>query len=293
MLAAPLVFIKNSNSAKAFKKVAGKISGTTHVNCIVILGKICLSFVSISKTCTKVFTSMPVKTELNDQQSPMRTTSYKYGKILPNMVFTTIPRLMVLSLIFALSSDEPQYLIFYLPYIFGFLVLYGLCFLGLKISLKKKEETLRSDKFFFLGFFTSIISPCIIGSIDSKFFKWSSIMSSVFHALALGVLLLMSFVSPNLIFDPDMTEAKEKYDSWNKTASTDVCQPQKLEDYPKVEDQAASFQIYCYILIPIILLSIPLSYLMHYLYKKENISLIVKNMIDSSNIDRLKAYLNK
>ena len=239
---------------------------------------------------------MPVKTELNDQQSPMRTTSYKYGKILPNMVFTTMPRLMVLSLIFALSSHEAQYLIFYLPYIFGFLVLYGLCFLCLKISLKKKEETLRSDKFFFLGFFTSIISPCIIGSIDSKFFKLSSIMSSIFHALALGVLLLMSFVSPKLIFDPDMTEAKEKFDSWNKTASTErtgICPPQSTQDYPKVEDQAASFQIYCYILIPIILLSIPLSYLMHYLYKKENISLIVKNMIDSSNIDRLKAYLNK
>ena len=31
MLAAPLVLIINSNLAKAFKKVAGKISGTTHV----------------------------------------------------------------------------------------------------------------------------------------------------------------------------------------------------------------------------------------------------------------------
>ena len=239
---------------------------------------------------------MPVKTELNDKQSPMRTTSFKYGKIFPNMIFTTLPRLMVLSLIFALSSGDSQYLVFYLPYIFGFLVLYGLCFVGLKISMKKKDETLRSDEFFFLGFFTSIISPCIIGSIDSKFFKWSSIMSSIFHALFLGCMLIVSFVNPKLTFDPDTTEATEKWERYinsSKKNYTENCPPQDPTTYPKPEAQAASFQIYCYILLPIILLSILVSYLMHYLYKKENISLIVKNMIDSSNIDRLKSYLNK
>ena len=239
---------------------------------------------------------MPVKTELNDKQSPMRTTSFKYGKIFPNMIFTTLPRLMVLSLIFALSSTNR--LNFYLPYIFGFLVLYGLCFVGLKISMKKKDETLRSDEFFFLGFFTSIISPCIIGSIDSKFFKWSSIMSSIFHALFLGVMLIMSFFDPNLIIDPVPIEAEEKWQKYQEDKNNYhndswTCPPQNTDTYPKVPAQAESFQIYCYILLPIILLSILVSYLMHYLYKKENISLIVKNMIDSSNIDRLKSYLNK
>ena len=37
-----------------------------------------------------------------------------------------------------------------------------------------------------------------------------------------------------------------------------------------------------------ILFSILLSYLMYYLFEKENVSLIVKNMIDSSNLDGLK-----
>ena len=109
-------------------------------------------------------------------------------------------------------------------------------------------------------------------------------------------MLIVSFVNPKLTFDPDTTEATEKWERYinsSKKNYTENCPPQDPETYPKPEAQAASFQIYCYILLPIILLSILVSYLMHYLYKKENISLIVKNMIDSSNIDRLKSYLNK
>ena len=119
-------------------------------------------------------------------------------------------------------------------------------------------------------------------------------MSSIFHALFLGCMLIVSFVNPKLTFDPDTTEATEKWEKYEKEKNhTDTCPPQDPITYPSPEEQAGSFQIYCYILLPIILLSILVSYLMHYLYKKENISLIVKNMIDSSNIDRLKSYLNK
>ena len=110
-------------------------------------------------------------------------------------------------------------------------------------------------------------------------------------------MLIMSFVDPNLIIDPVPIEAEEKWQKYeedkNNYNDTWTCPPQNTDTYPKVPAQAESFQIYCYILLPIILLSILVSYLMHYLYKKENISLIVKNMIDSSNIDRLKSYLNK
>ena len=242
--------------------------------------KTLFSLASVTLTTTSVFTSMPVETESEQEQSPLRSSSYKYGKILPNMVFVTTARLVSLSLIFSLASDNPDKPEFYLPYIFGFLVLYMICFRTLKKVLRKrdpqKREVLKNR--FLQGFFTSIIGPCIIGRIHSPFFMVSSIMSSVFHAMGLAVLLILSFTTPKTILH---------YNHHNTTK----CH----EEPPTVPDQARALQLYSYILIPLILLSILLSYLMYYLFEKENVSLIVKNMIDSSpsDLDGLKAFFYK
>ena len=242
--------------------------------------KTLFSLASVTLTTTSVFTSMPVETESEQEQSPLRSSSYKYGKILPNVVFVTTARLVSLSLIFSLASDNPDKPEFYLPYIFGFLVLYMICFRTLKKVLRKrdpqKREVLKNR--FLQGFFTSIIGPCIIGRIHSPFFMVSSIMSSVFHAMGLAVLLILSFTTPKTILH---------YNHHNPTK----CH----EEPPTVEVQARALQLYSYILIPLILLSILLSYLMYYLFEKENVSLIVKNMIDSSpsDLDGLKAFFYK
>ena len=242
--------------------------------------KTLFSLASVTLTTTSVFTSMPVETESEQEQSPLRSSSYKYGKILPNMVFVTTARLVSLSLIFSLASDNPDKPEFYLPYIFGFLVLYMICFRTLKKVLRKrdpqKREVLKNR--FLQGFFTSIIGPCIIGRIHSPFFMVSSIMSSVFHAMGLAVLLILSFTTPKTILH---------YNHHNATK----CH----EEPPTVPVQAGALQLYSYILIPLILLSILLSYLMYYLFEKENVSLIVKNMIDSSpsDLDGLKAFFYK
>ena len=163
--------------------------------------KTLFSLASVTLTTTSVFTSMPVETESEQEQSPLRSSSYKYGKILPNVVFVTTARLVSLSLIFSLASDNPDKPEFYLPYIFGFLVLYMICFRTLKKVLRKrdpqKREVLKNR--FLQGFFTSIIGPCIIGRIHSPFFMVSSIMSSIFHALGLAVLLILSFTTPKTI----------------------------------------------------------------------------------------------
>ena len=248
--------------------------------------KTLFSLTSVTLTSTSVFTLMPVETESEEERNeitisnPLRSSSYKYGKILPNMVFVTTARLVSLSLIFSLASDNPDKPEFYLPYIFGFLVLYMICFRTLKKVLRKrdpqKREVLKNR--FLQGFFTSIIGPCIIGRIHSPFFMVSSIMSSVFHAMGLAVLLILSFTTPKTILH---------YNHHNATK----CH----EEPPTVPVQAKALQLYSYILIPLILLSILLSYLMYYLFEKENVSLIVKNMIDSSpsDLDGLKAFFYK
>ena len=253
--------------------------------------KTLFSLASVTLTTTSVFTSMPVETESEQEQSPLRSSSYKYGKILPNMVFVTTARLVSLSLIFSLASDNPDKPEFYLPYIFGFLVLYMICFRTLKKVLRKrdpqKREVLKNR--FLQGFFTSIIGPCIIGRIHSPFFMVSSIMSSFFHTVGLAVLLVLSFTTPSTIFHYVETNVT----AVNKTLDPLTCH----KDPPTVPEKTKALQLYSYILIPLILFSILLSYLMYYLFEKENVSLIVKNMIDSSNkqdsLDELKSFFSK
>ena len=266
--------------------------------------KTLFSLTSVTLTSTSVFTLMPVETESEEERNeitisnPLRSSSYKYGKILPNMVFITTARLVNLSLIFSLASDNLDDLKFYLPYIFGFLVLYMICFKALKKVLRKRDPQKREvlkDRFL-QGFFTSIIGPCIIGRIHSPFFMVSSIMSSVFHVMGLAVLLVLSFTTPGTIFHNLETNAT----TTNATIVTATDETANNvtschENPPNIPEQAQALQLYSYILIPLILLSILLSYLMYYLFEKENVSLIVKNMIDSSpsDLDGLKAFFYK
>ena len=261
--------------------------------------KTLFSLTSVTLTSTSVFTLMPVETESEEERNeitisnPLRSSSYKYGKILPNMVFITTARLVNLSLIFSLASDNLDDLKFYLPYIFGFLVLYMICFKALKKVLRKRDPQKREvlkDRFL-QGFFTSIIGPCIIGRIHSPFFMVSSIMSSIFHTVGLAVLLVLSFTTPSTIFHYVETNVT----AVNKTLDPLTCH----KDPPTVPEKTKALQLYSYILIPLILFSILLSYLMYYLFEKENVSLIVKNMIDSSNLDgldsldELKSFFSK
>ena len=244
--------------------------------------KVVLSLVQTTNTATKIFSQSKVVTG-EGEQSPMRSKSYEIFKIFPCMLFASTPRLVSLSLVFSLVTDHAftlsdgttrNSLIFYLPLLFGTLFLYSVCFAGMNYCLKRGDR--KGEKHdapsFILGFFTSIIAPCIIREINSIYYLLSSAMSAVFHSLLLAILLIMSHMgesTQNMMFEV----------KYNDTLSRETL---------TVLDQAISVNIACYSLIPSLIVSIFFSWLMFYLFKKENIVLIIRGMIETSDLDGLK-----
>ena len=112
--------------------------------------------------------------------------------------------------------------------------------------------------------------------------------------MGLAVLLVLSFTTPGTIFhnlETNATTTNATTTNATIVTATDETANNVTschENPPNIPEQAQALQLYSYILIPLILFSIFLSYLMYYLFEKENISLIVKDLIDSSNLDGLK-----
>ena len=124
-----------------------------------------------------LFTDMKV-----NGQTPQRTDLYKFGKILPLMAMTAVPRLVSLSFIYSMANSSTWK--FYTVVTTIFFTLYGLCYWVLQHFLKKKDSGLKGIGF--LGFFTSIISPCLIGTFYSPFFMLTSLISALLHSVFLG-----------------------------------------------------------------------------------------------------------
>ena len=136
------------------------------------------SIMSVILTVTSLFTDMVVNDKI-----PLRNASYKYGKVAPVMLLCALPRLFSLSVLFScLTLSNWQ---FHILITFG-LLLYGLFYSILTFSMKRIDKNMHGLTV--LGYFTSIISPCIFGSFQVPFFMLSSIFSSVFHSLMLWLL---------------------------------------------------------------------------------------------------------
>ena len=80
---------------------------------------------------TGLFTDMEV-----NGQTPQRTALYKFGKIMPLMTMTAVPRLISLSFIYSMANSATW--MFYTVLTAIFFALYGLCYWGLQHFLKKK-----------------------------------------------------------------------------------------------------------------------------------------------------------
>ena len=277
--------------------------GTECVNQIVWLAiKTFFSLTSIAFTNTSIFSSMPVETEsaptkkeeddedegLEPKQkthrfSPFAPSGYRYGKILPNMAIVTASRMIVLSLLFSLTFGQASNWVIWT--IFSVTtVLYCISYKTLTLSLrrkyKKKDKTVLKDKRL-QGFFTSLTGPCVIGRIDSPFYMASSILSSTFYILALAVFLIFAFVSPGPIFTPN------GFETTVENATT--CTPR----HHGTVEMANQFKVFCYIGFGAIVLSIPFSYNLLRLFKKQNIVYVIRHMIDSGNLKELKTYFSK
>ena len=74
-----------------------------------------------------------------------------------------------------------------------------------------------------------------------------------------------------------------------KGNATNSCEPVHLD----IPEQAYYLQMYCYIGIGAIFLSTLVNYYLLHLFKKQNIALVIKNMIDSKNQEKLKTYFSK
>ena len=282
-------FVLNCSMIMSTYALGGKLNNVECVNQLAwLLVKTIFSLASITFTKTSVFSSMPVETE-EKVESPLAPSSYKYLKVLPNMALVTSSRMIVLSLICSLAVGETEDWIFYLSFFLVLSVLYSISFWFLAHYMRKKDsqsrKVLKGNRL--QGFFTSLTGPCVIGRIDSHFYMASSILSSTFYILALVVLLAFALASPNTIFmtmpSNNSTTAEQKGNATNS------CKPEHLS----IPDQAYYLQVYCYIGIGAIFLSILLNYYLLHLFKKQNIALVIKNMIDSKNQGKLKTYFSK
>ena len=282
-------FVLNCSMIMNTYALGGKPNNGECVNQLAwLLVKTIFSLASITFTKTSVFSSMPVETE-EKVGSPLAPSSYKYLKVLPNMALVTSSRMIVLSLICSLAVGETEDWIFYLSFFLVLSVLYSISFWFLAHYMRKKDSQNRKilEGNRLQGFFTSLTGPCVIGRIDSHFYMASSILSSTFYILALVVLLAFALASPDTIFmtmpSNNSTTAEQKGNATNS------CEPEHLS----IPDQAYYLQVYCYIGIGAISFCILVSYNLLHLFKKQNIALVIKNMVDSKNLGELKTYFSK
>ena len=151
------------------------------------------SLASTALAVTGLFTDLKV-----NGQTPVRSMTYKFGKILPLMSLKSIPRLFSVSLSFSFASIYNwKNVLFHIVYTLLILFLYGLSYFGLCSYLKRGDKSL--EDLAFKGFFTSIIAPCIIGSFYSPYFMLTSLLSDVFHSINLGGLWVTSIYYPALL----------------------------------------------------------------------------------------------
>ena len=234
---------------------------------ILTLFQVSTSLLSAMTSVTSIYTDFPLNGD-----PPIRSAGYKFFQILPLMFLIATPRLYSLSTIYSQASFYDagnlyfnwENCLFYIFFTFIMLGLYGLAYKGLCHWLKKRDDSLQKGMSF-LGFFTSIISPSIVGSYFSHFFLLTSLLSSLFHALLISIFWITSIYLPN-IFCPPYKSSEMKQEI--------------LED----------LQLHCLILIPILLFGTLVSYLMHRLYLKKNIPSALKSFIkdkDQQSIEKL------
>ena len=162
------------------------------------------SLISVILTTSGLIAEMPFLVG-KETRVPFRDLYFTYGKIVPLMSLVVTPRLfsVAASFSFATLEDAPFYVTFVLMYLVIYSLAYG--FGPVKWVWKKRPENGLGQKDFkellYLGFLTSLVSPCIIGTFKSNFLAYTSILTAILQSSGLTILWLISWYQPGLIFN--------------------------------------------------------------------------------------------
>ena len=230
------------------------------------------SLLSTLTSVTGIYTDMPVNGE-----PPVRSASYKFLKILPLMFLLATPRLYSLSSIYSQANLFYQYsetwvfhwenFLFYSLFTLILVLLYGLSYFILCHCLKKRDTSIQDQRQNrFMGFFTSIICPSIVGNYLSPFFILTSSLSAVFHCFSLAIIWIVSLYLPTIFVPPNETKSE-----------------QVNED----------LQLHCMIFIPILMFSILVSYVMHLIYLNQNKTRAIQAFIKKGDLTSIEILVKK
>ena len=172
---------------------------------------------------------------------PRRTLWFTYGQIFPLVTLAVTPRLCTMAAMSSFATLENWK--FYLAFVLSYMTLHGICCFGFAQRMKNQRKIV-SRSAVFIGYFTSLIAPCRILSLKSNFIVWSSLSSSVLLSISLGSMLVIANYQPTMMFEANPSNT--------------------------YEDKINVLQYYCMVLIPLLLLSNLVYYLIRKLVVKMN-----------------------
>ena len=210
--------------------------------------KICTSALSVLFTTSGLITEMKVK-EIGVLKPivPKRSLCFTYGQIFPLVTFGVAPRLFSLAAIGSFATLENWS--FYLASFISYATLHGLNCAILSVYLRKRNKILMTTEVF-IGYFTSLVAPCSILNLHSNFIVWTGISSSVLLSVGLGSMLAIANHKPSMIFQSHPSNTTLTEESF-------AMKTNHLEHY-------------CMILIPLLLFSNLIYYLIRKLVTKMN-----------------------
>ena len=167
------------------------------------------SVLSVLMTTSGLLTEMTIEY----YKTPRRSLWFTYGQIFPLITLAVTPRLCTFAAIASFATLENW--IFYFLSFLTYSTLHGICCFGFGKRLKKQGKLVDFTEMFVL-YFTSLIAPCTIWSLKSNIIVWISLFSSVLLSMGLGSMLAIANYQPSLIFDSStsyttLTEALEHY----------------------------------------------------------------------------------
>ena len=165
------------------------------------------SVLSVLMTTSGLLTEMTIEY----YKTPRRSLWFTYGQIFPLVTMAVTPRLCTIAAIASFATLENW--IFYFLSFLAYSTLHGICCFGFGKRLKKQWKLAVAAVF---GYFTSLIAPCMVFYLKSNFIVWTSLSSSVLLSIGLGSMLAIANYQPSLIFDSStsyttLTEALEHY----------------------------------------------------------------------------------
>ena len=238
-----------------------------HLNDPLVILQILTSLISVVLTTSGLMAEMPFIVG-RKKRIPYRSLGFTYGLIVPLVTIAVTPRLISVAATFSFATLEDWcfYAIFALGYLSIFIIAYvfGPVKWMKKKMLKDNFVTKDFQELISLGFFTSFISPCIIGQFHSKFLIWTSALSTILQTCALTFLWIIAHFYPDLVFNSE-----------------------------GIIDQKDILEKYCVIIIPTLFITWSVFPLIHKLILYKNKFFVPIHAIDYGNKEMLKKVIER